>query len=119
MRQTTLTVLAALALASCATTGNRVLKDEAAAAKVQAVMTAAQVRAVVGEPMSVTTTDARDVVWVYLYTTSAANAATFVPIVGLFAGRITSQSSRLVVSFGPDGLVKTTSRSRTDSQVAF
>jgi len=114
-----LVAFAALAVSGCATTsGNENLTD-AAVAQVKAGMTQAQVRALVGEPNSVTTSGNGEEIWAYVRMETETNAATFIPVVGLFAGGASSRMSSLTVAFGADGMVKTTSRNHTTSQVNY
>ena len=119
MKKTVKIFAATLILSGCVTSGNQRLTDEAAVAQVKEGMTQAQVRALVGEPSSVTTLGNGEVVWGYVMMNVKPNAASFVPVVGLFAGRADSQTSTLTVYFQADGTVKNTSRSRMKSQTSY
>jgi outer membrane protein assembly factor BamE (lipoprotein component of BamABCDE complex) len=47
-----------------------------------------------------------DEIWTYTYSKTQVNAATYVPVVGLFAGGAQSDSSVLTVTFDRSGVVK-------------
>jgi outer membrane protein assembly factor BamE (lipoprotein component of BamABCDE complex) len=100
------TLLAAMLLAGCATIGNSKIADKDAVSKIVAgKSTKADVQALVGEPGHVFFADDKEI-WTYTYLHSQARAASFIPVVGLFAGGADSQTNSLTVVFTKDGIVK-------------
>ena len=47
-----------------------------------------------------------DVTFQYMYVRATAKPATYIPIVGAFAGGANVQNQMVMVTFGPDGVVK-------------
>ena len=77
------------------------------------VATPADVIAKLGAPMSeVKNSDGTEML-TYVSSSGHVKAATFVPIVGLFAGGTVSRSSSLVFTFDANGLLKSTGTSNT------
>ncbi len=92
-----------------------VTADDVAQFKV-GVATEADVIGKLGKPMMVGTNTEGTTVVTYGSTHARPKAATFVPIVGLFAGGTTGETTAIVFTFGPDGLLKnaTTNTSNID-----
>lgn len=57
------------------------------------------------------------ITFVYQFAHASANAATFVPVVGLFAGGATAQSQMVIVSFGADGLVQNVMQTGSNTDI--
>ncbi len=114
----------AAALAGCASTGNQALAsaDQASIDQhlIKGKTTKADVLAYLGPANTVSTTSGLGgETWVYVYASSQAKGATFIPVVGLFAGGATGNSKVLSISFDPQGLVSrySFSSSNTDTRL--
>ncbi len=94
------------------------------------VSTKADVRRILGQPNSVSqhsgtfagfyglpasTTLSTVEMWSYTHINMDVNAATFIPIVGLFAGGATSNVSSFTVMFDEQGIVRHISSTQTQS----
>jgi outer membrane protein assembly factor BamE (lipoprotein component of BamABCDE complex) len=83
-------LIAVSILSGCASSGNEKVRTETmdtVGTKVtKGKTTEADIKAIYGEPVDVSLTDAGSEVWKYVYAHATVKAATFVPIVGLFAG---------------------------------
>lgn len=112
-------VVLLLGAAGCFSSGNRQLDDQAAVDKVQIGKTRDEVRAAVGEPNSVTTMSSGEEVWIYVSMKSQATAATYIPVVGLFAGGSDGQSRTLHIMFSKEGVVKDVSKGQHTTKVRF
>lgn len=105
--------------AGCVSIGNQRLEDKAAVDKVQVGKTREEVRAAVGEPSGVTTMSTGQEIWTYMFTKSRATAATYIPIVGLFAGGADGQTNTMSVTFSTHGLVENMSKGQHASKVRY
>ncbi|HUN52967.1 MAG TPA: outer membrane protein assembly factor BamE [Candidatus Sulfotelmatobacter sp.] len=108
-------------LAACASAGNEKVRTETMAsvgAKVtKGVTTKDQVKALYGEPMSVSLTDAGGEVWHYAYAHATATAVSFVPIVGLFAGGADVNKNEVVFIFDKNNVVQNYTVHASQSEV--
>ena len=116
-----------LLVSGCMSSGNPSVRDEAVTGQIQiGVTTKEEVRKLIGRPNSVSKgsgnlTAASGLpatpyaplalksnyeVWSYTHISIKTNAATFIPIVGLFAGGATSSVSSLTVYFDDKGVVQ-------------
>lgn len=91
-----------LALAACAATGVQVKPQQLTTFK-KGETTEADVIAKLGAPTSQTITSDGNTMVMYNYMAYQARPATFIPIVGAFAGGADVQSSFVMFRFGPDG----------------
>jgi hypothetical protein len=98
-------VLAAVMLAGCVSSGTKVDASQMASFE-KGKTTYAQVVQALGPPVSVTNTSDGTRIAVYSYVHSQARAASFIPVVGLFAGGADAQSQAVTFTFGPDGTLK-------------
>lgn len=104
-------MLAAVAvLAGCASSGNDKVRtetmDTVGTKVVKGKTTKDQVKALYGEPSSVSLTDAGSEVWKYEYAHATANAASYIPIVGLFAGGADVNKNEVVFIFDKDNVLQ-------------
>jgi outer membrane protein assembly factor BamE (lipoprotein component of BamABCDE complex) len=100
-------ILFCLAVSACASAGNKQITDTAAVAKIEeGKSTKADVRALVGEPTKVNFRDNNTEVWEYVYTRGQVRPATFVPVVGWFAGGMDTTGSTLTILFNNNGIVQ-------------
>lgn len=97
-------------LSGCATVGNDTLKDEnkqTIASKItEGKTTMAEVKAMFGTPLTTSYTDAGSEVWTYEITHMSADAASYIPVVGLFAGGSSGTKKELVILFDDKGKVR-------------
>jgi hypothetical protein len=115
MRILVAVVLAGI-LAGCVSSGTKVTQSQMSAFQVGKT-TETEVIAAFGAPNSTSVLSDGSKVDVYVHVSAHANAASYVPIVGLFAGGAKSSSDTAVFSFGPDGLLKSTSSNTAHSDV--
>lgn len=87
--------------------GEKQITDPGKISQIQkGVSTKASIRAAFGDPEGTSFEANGDEIWTYSYVNTSVNPATYVPIVGVFAGGTTVQSSGLVVTFDDRGIVK-------------
>jgi hypothetical protein len=111
MRGLFLGVLIALAAGTCSI-AKTVTADDAAQFKV-GVATVSDVEAKLGKPMVATNNSDGTVILTYYAGKTHVKGATFIPIVGLFAGGVDSQSAVLMFIFDGNGLLKSSSSSNS------
>ena len=100
-------ILLCLAVSACASSGNKQITDTGAVAKIEeGKSTKADVRALVGEPTKVNFRENNTEVWEYVYTRGQVRPATFVPVVGWFAGGMDTTGSTLTILFNNNGIVQ-------------
>jgi len=107
----------AFTTAGCATSGNKVLKDEtreSVAEKLQPGMSQAQVTEVFGEPLDVTYTDSGNEIWKYSFTKGQVKATNFIPVVSLFNSGTKGKAKNLAIFFDTEGKVVRHSMSSSD-----
>ena len=121
MKKSLILSAALFALASCASAGNQVLKDQNAdtvATKItKGTSTKNDVKAAFGDPTSTSFTDGGNEIWNYTYAKATAKAVNFVPIVGIFAGGSDVDKKTLVVLFTDGGIVKNYTISSSQEEV--
>jgi outer membrane protein assembly factor BamE (lipoprotein component of BamABCDE complex) len=110
MTKILLPLVLVVALGGCASAGNDRVKAETmgtVGSKVtKGVTTKDQVRALYGEPGSVSLTDGGSEVWHYAYAHATATAASYIPIVGIFAGGSNVEKNELVFIFDKTNIVQ-------------
>jgi outer membrane protein assembly factor BamE (lipoprotein component of BamABCDE complex) len=103
-------VAVALTLSGCASSGNEKVRTETmdtVGTKVtKGVTTMDRVKALYGEPSSVSLTDGGNEVWKYEYAHATAKAVNFVPVVGLFAGGADVNKNEVVFLFDSKRVVQ-------------
>jgi hypothetical protein len=99
--------LAALVLAGCGSSGTKVTDDQAAQFQ-KGKATEAEVIARFGKPDMMQHNPDGTKTDVYVYTHAAANAASYVPIVGLFAGGATGTNQQAHFKFDTAGVLMET-----------
>lgn len=112
-------------VAGCASSGNKVLKEETSTTVAQKIVkgksTKADVRATYGDPMTTSFTDSGNEIWKYEFVKGHVKATNYIPIVNLFASGTTGDKKELVVFFDKDGIVKnysmSTSKVETDTSL--
>lgn len=89
----------------CASVGRKL--DESKIDQIKKGKTTRQeVLALVGSPDQMTHNGSGETTFTYLYARATATPATYIPIVGAFAGGANVQHQMLMVTFGSDGFVK-------------
>ncbi len=105
MKRALVLVLLAGLLIGCASTGRKIDQSQ-----VQTITkgetTKEQVVARLGSPDRIMKLGNGDTIFTYGYARVTAKPATFIPIVGAFAGGANTQYQSCAVTFGPDGIVK-------------
>ncbi|WP_158923487.1 outer membrane protein assembly factor BamE [Acidisphaera sp. S103] len=99
----------ALPLAGCGGSqmGSSAVADPNKQAQIQkGVSREADIQMLFGAPNGKSFTENGDEVWTYSYSKTQVNAATYVPVVGMFAGGAQSDTSVLTVTFDRNGVVK-------------
>jgi hypothetical protein len=100
-------------LAACAATGVKVTEDQLSSLKTGS-STEAEVVGKLGSPTTRLRMADGSVMLQYVYAEATVRPATFIPVVGLFAGGSDSRSNVVTLRFGADGkLIDTTSASST------
>jgi len=79
--------------------------------------TKSQVKALYGEPGSVSLTDSGSEVWHYEYAHATANGASYVPIVGLFAGGAHVKKNEVVFIFDKNDVMQNYTVHASESDV--
>jgi hypothetical protein len=105
--------LAALAPLPASAGRHQITADDVAQFKV-GVATYGDVIAKLGRPNSVSVMSNGMRIVAYVGFKTRVKAATFVPIVGLFAGGATGDTSVVSFTFGPDGLLQSSSATNAD-----
>lgn len=114
-------VLLGAAISGCATSGNPAVQNEDLIAQIKLNQsTKEDVRRLFGQPTVMSrhsgipfpamtgwpTGSLNYEIWNYTYANTEVHPATFVPIVGLFAGSATSKMSQLTLTFDDQGIVR-------------
>jgi outer membrane protein assembly factor BamE (lipoprotein component of BamABCDE complex) len=97
-------VLAGLMM-GCVSVGRKIDQSSADSIK-KGVTTREQVTSLLGSPDGITRLGTGDTLYSYGYMRMKAKPASFIPIVGMFAGGAETQHQFFTVTFGPDGVVK-------------
>jgi len=100
-------------LAGCVSSGTKVTTEQVTAFEIGKT-SEAQVIAALGRPNGASVLADGSRVDVYMHVSAHANAASYIPIVGLFAGGAKSDSDTAMFNFGPDGILKSTSSAHAD-----
>lgn len=109
MRKVLLTalIIVALALAGCASSGNPKVADFNPATQIEyGKTTKAEIKAMLGEPNWKKYGANGKEIWVYSYGQAQMKPATFIPIVGLFAGGMDTQGRSLTFVFDEKGVIQ-------------
>ena len=116
MRARATNLLMCLALGACVSAGTKVTAEDTADF-VSGRTTEADVVDRLGQPNSSTTESDGTKIDVYVYTEAHATAATYVPVVGLFAGGARGTGTTATFTFDASGLLKAKSTGQSNSQV--
>ena len=112
MRKAIIAAFLMLSLSACATSGTMVSEKQTMQFK-EGVTTEQEIRAELGQPTTIITSKEERTL-IYTGATYQAKAASFVPVVGIFAGGSDVQSTSVNFKIGPDGVLQEMSRSETN-----
>lgn len=102
-----LAALALLAIQGCASSGNPKVADFNPTTQVEYGKTTKQeIHAMLGEPNGKKYGADGKEVWVYSYAQAQARPATFIPVVGLFAGGMDGSAKKLIFAFDRQGVLQ-------------
>jgi len=105
-------------MVGCATTGNVQISDPATVSKIEeGKTTKAEVRGLVGEPTKVNFDTSKNEIWEYMYTKASAKPASFIPVVGIFAGGADMSGNTLTILFDKNGVVEKVGSGKTTGEV--
>lgn len=94
-----------IVIAGCASVGRKL--DQEAVNKIKkGETTKREVVGLIGSPDRVTNMGNGDAFWTYSYARATAKPSSFIPVVGPFVGGANVQSQMLMLTFGPDNIVK-------------
>lgn len=110
VKKALLIVILAVSVSACASGGNEKVRTETMDTVGQKVVrgstTNSQVKAMYGEPQTVTLTDGGNEVWTYAYSHATIKAATLIPVVGIFAGGSDVNKNEVVFLFDTKGVMQ-------------
>jgi hypothetical protein len=107
---------AALLLSGCASSGTKVSEQQVQAFQ-KGTSTRAQVVAALGAPTSTLVQSDGTRIDVYMHIQASANAASFVPIVGLFAGGATGSTDSATFTYDAAGTLQRSTWGHSASDV--
>lgn len=110
--KTSVIITVALMTAGCVSSGTQV-KDSALTQFQKGVTTESEVVKALGPPQSTVTESSGDRMDVYTGVHAQAKAASFIPVVGLFAGGANTQASYVAFTFDRSGVLKDYTSSQT------
>ena len=99
---------ASLLATGCATSGNKVLKEETretVAQKISPGMSQSDITGIFGEPVDIDYTDSGNEIWKYKFSKTKVKASSFIPVVGYFNSGSTGDAKSLTIFFDPNGKV--------------
>lgn len=114
MKKTLLILPIIFALASCVSAGTKIDTTKAAAFE-KGKTTKAEVVAALGTPQTVGTQSDGKKILSYYYSSATPNAASFIPFVGLFAGKTKSELSIVTFVFSSDDKMESYTATQSNS----
>lgn len=112
-------VIAALAaLAGCATVGREVSKDQIGALH-KGETTTTQAATLLGQPTTVSTLGDGRQIWIYSFAHAQARPASFIPVVGLFAGGTDVRATNVSLTFDPAGVLQNYTSTTTNTAAGY
>lgn len=116
-------VLIVAGLSACVSAGNasiaNVNSETVSTQIVKGKTTKDQVRALYGNPNATTSMMDGSEVWVYTFTHAHAKAASFIPIVGAFAGGAIGETKNISIIFDQRGVVNSYSVTASNVNTGF
>lgn len=115
----TVFIITTLFITGCSTSGNQKIKNETAQSLQSKIIknktTKSEIVSKLGEPDTKTTLDDGNEQWRYFMSNNQFNAATFIPVVGLFTGGSQTQSKTLDIEFNGQTVSKWTFSSENNN----
>ncbi|EAR7757558.1 hypothetical protein EZ440_22690 [Salmonella enterica] len=115
----TVFIITTLFITGCSTSGNQKIKNETAQSLQSKIIknktTKAEIVSKLGEPDTKTTLDDGNEQWRYFMSNNQFNAATFIPVLGLFTGGSQTQSKTLDIEFNGQTVSKWTFSSENNN----
>ncbi|WP_180254161.1 hypothetical protein [Enterobacter kobei] len=115
----TVFIITTLFITGCSTSGNQKIKNETAQSLQSKIIknktTKAEIVSKLGEPDTKTTLDDGNEQWRYFMSNNQFNAATFIPVLGLFTGGSQTQSKTLDIEFNAQTVSKWTFSSENNN----
>lgn len=108
----------AFLLAACVSSGTKVSEDQASRF-VAGKTTYDEVIQALGRPNSIAHVSDGTTSIAYVYVASSPKAATFIPIVGIFAGGANAETTTATFSFGPDKILRSSSSSASQTSAGM
>ncbi len=100
-------IIVVFLVGACATVGNEQISRPETTSQIQiGKSTKADVKALVGEPTKVNYQENGKEIWEYTYKKGSIKPATFIPVVGWFAGGTNVEGNTLTIMFNKDGVVE-------------
>lgn len=114
--QRTFAAVVLLAVAGCMSSGKEIKQDQLSDLQ-KGKTTYPEVLAKFGAPNTSTVTSDGLRIINYTHTEAQAKAATFIPVVGLFAGGATGHATAVTLTFDKDGVLQNYTASATSTDV--
>ncbi|MFU0638381.1 hypothetical protein [Klebsiella pneumoniae] len=115
----TVFIITTLFITGCSTSGNQKIKNETAQSLQSKIIknktTKSEIVSKLGEPDTKTTLDDGNEQWRYFMSNNQFDAATFIPVVGLFTGGSQTQSKTLDIEFDGQTVSKWTFSSENNN----
>lgn len=96
--------IASVLVCGCVSVGRKLDSSKVAQIK-KGETTRQQVINLIGSPDQMTQDGNGNVMFQYIYVRASAKPATYIPVVGAFAGGANTQNQMVMVTFGSDGIV--------------
>jgi outer membrane protein assembly factor BamE (lipoprotein component of BamABCDE complex) len=103
-----------LTLTGCVSMGTQV-SDENMSALKKGVTTESEVQAKLGQPNAISKLSDGKKIYVYSYVHASPTAASFIPVVGIFAGGSNAQSTSVTLTFNQVGILQDYSSTQTQT----
>ncbi len=102
-----LTMIICLFFLGCATIGNEQISKSEIISKIEiGKSTKTDMRSLFGEPTKVNFQENGKEIWEYIYKKGQVKPATFIPLVGIFAGGAKIEGNTLTIMFNDKGVVE-------------
>jgi hypothetical protein len=107
-----------LVLSGCMSMGTQV-SDTQMSTLQKGVTTEAEVTTRLGKPNGIVKSSAGNTSYIYTFSKSSPDAASFIPVVGIFAGKTTSTTTTVTLNFNQAGILQDYTTSNTDMQAGL
>lgn len=107
MKAAWLVPIMAISLMGCVSAGTKELADQRTVSKIEVGKSSrTEVRTLLGDPVNVMPMPRGEEAWIYVHMRGKPRPASFIPVIGLFAGGADVKSENLMVYFDRTGIVK-------------